>query len=72
MGIFRKSASASVDVAAIAQQCETGCWGNCVGTHCSNLLRHELVSSMYRNKVIELSLDHTVLSRQTLSGKLER
>ena len=74
MGIFRKSASVSVDVAAIALECEQGCLSTCTkfSSNCSGSMRHQLVGTIQHNRIIGNGVQRIALERQALSGKAER
>jgi|GEM_PF-2948542 len=74
MGIFIKSASTSVDIAAIAQKCDQGCRISCgqIGSFCTGEMRHNLVSSTHFLRIANTDIGRVSFGRQALSGKMER
>ena len=73
MGLFRKSASATVDVVAITQECDRGCYDICyVGSYCKGTNRHGLVGGTQFLRIVNTTGQHVTYGRQALSGKTER
>ena len=74
MGIFRKSVSASVDVAAIVQKCDQGCRLPCgrIGGFCTGERRYDLVSATQFLRIANSDTGRVSFGRQALSGKTGR